>query len=181
MSTSSGAVPYVLEFTEDPRSFRDAAGAHLALDPVLTTVVSTVTDRAIVADARGVARPGHPRWWVTVRQGERVELTEPEMVERIEAGRVWLWEDDVGDAVHLTAFNPPSYGVARVGPVYTPRERRGRGFASAAVAEISRRLQEDASRVCLFTNQANPTSNKMYQAIGFRPVVDMANLVVTSA
>jgi predicted GNAT family acetyltransferase len=36
------------------------------------------------------------------------------------------------------------------------------------------------ARVCLFTDQANPTSNKIYQAIGFRPVVDMANLLVSA-
>ena len=47
------------------------------------------------------------------------------------------------------------------------------------MAEVSRRLVEAGARVCLFTDQANPTSNKIYQAIGFRPVVDMANLLVT--
>ena len=36
--------------------------------------------------------------------------------------------------VHLTAFNPPAFGVARVGPVYTPAAHRGHGYASAAVA-----------------------------------------------
>jgi predicted GNAT family acetyltransferase len=44
---------------------------------------------------------------------------------------------------------------------------------------VSRRLRADGARVCLFTDRANPTSNGIYQAIGFVPVVDMANLVVT--
>jgi predicted GNAT family acetyltransferase len=44
---------------------------------------------------------------------------------------------------------------------------------------VSRRLRADGARVCLFTDRANPTSNRIYQAIGFVPVVDMANLVVT--
>ena len=65
------------------------------------------------------------------------------MRERIAAGRVWFWEDETGEAAHLTGFNPPSFGVARVGPVYTPKAHRGRGFASAAVAEVSRRLLAD--------------------------------------
>ena len=39
-------------------------------------------------------------------------------------------------------------------------------------------LLDDGSRVCLFTDLANPTSNRIYAALGFRPVVDMANLVV---
>ena len=32
--------------------------------------------------------------------------------------------------------------------------------------------------MCLFTDQANPTSNKIYEALGYRPVVDMAHFVV---
>jgi GNAT superfamily N-acetyltransferase len=104
--------------------------------------------------------------------------SEDDMRDRISAGRVWFWEDESGEPVHLTGVNPPSFGVARVGPVYTPRPHRGRGYASAAVAEVSRRLLADGARVCLFTDQANPTSNKIYQALGFAPVVDMANLLV---
>ena len=68
---------------------------------------------------------------------------EATLLPRIEQGRVWLWEDEHGEPVHLTAANPPAYGVARIGPVYTPREQRGRGYASAAVAEVSRLLLDD--------------------------------------
>jgi GNAT superfamily N-acetyltransferase len=114
-----------------------------------------------------------------VEEGTKGYLGEDEMRARIAAGRIWFWEDEAGEPVHLTGFNPPSFGVARVGPVYTPKAHRGRGYASAAVAEVSRRLVADGARVCLFTDQANPTSNKIYQAIGFAPVVDMANLVLS--
>lgn len=69
-------------------------------------------------------------------------------------------------------------GVSRIGPVYTPRERRGRGYASAAVAQVSRMLCNQGVRIYLFTDQANPTSNGIYQALGFRPTVDMANLLI---
>jgi GNAT superfamily N-acetyltransferase len=100
------------------------------------------------------------------------------MLRRIETGSVWFWVDEAGQKVHLTAANPPSFGVARVGPVYTPPERRGQGWASSAVAEVSRRLLAEGARVCLFTDQANPTSNRIYTALGYRPVVDMVNLVI---
>ncbi|WP_405089605.1 GNAT family N-acetyltransferase [Micromonospora sp. NBC_01392] len=65
-----------------------------------------------------------------------------------------------------------------MGPVYTPPEQRGRGWAGNAVAEVSRLLRADSAGVCLFTDQANPTSNRLYARLGFRPLVDMANLVV---
>jgi predicted GNAT family acetyltransferase len=44
---------------------------------------------------------------------------------------------------------------------------------------VSRLLQTEGARVCLFTDQANPTSNKIYAALGYQPVVDMANLAIT--
>jgi predicted GNAT family acetyltransferase len=97
---------------------------------------------------------------------------------RIDAGYIWLWEDADGRRVHLTAANPPSFGVARIGPVYTPRDQRGRGWASAAVAAVSQHLLDLGARPCLFTDQANPTSNGIYIALGYRPVVDMAFMLV---
>jgi GNAT superfamily N-acetyltransferase len=101
-----------------------------------------------------------------------------DMRRRIEGGRVFVWEDESGQPVHVTAASQPSYGVSRIGPVFTPKEHRGRGIASAAVAEVSRLLLASGERACLFTDQANPTSNKIYEALGYRRVVDMANLHV---
>ncbi|HEY8471561.1 MAG TPA: GNAT family N-acetyltransferase [Natronosporangium sp.] len=101
-----------------------------------------------------------------------------ELLRRLRAGYLWFWVDEHGEPVHLTGFHPPSFGVARIGPVYTPPDQRGRGLASNAIAAISQRLQAEGVRVCLYTDQANPTSNKVYARLGFRPVVDMASLVV---
>lgn len=113
-------------------------------------------------------------------QGGRVpealpRATPEEVSARIAAGRVWLWVVD-GVPVHLTGHNLPSFGVARVGPVYTPREHRGHGYAASAVAVVSHRLLDEGARVCLFTDQANPVSNPLYERLGYRPVVDMLNL-----
>lgn len=88
---------------------------------------------------------------------------------RILAGDVWLWETD-GVPVSVTAFNPPSFGVARIGPVYTPKEHRGHGYAAAGVAAISRRLLRDRVRVCLFADEQNQTSTGVYLRLGYRPV-----------
>ncbi|TQK70119.1 GNAT family N-acetyltransferase [Nocardioides sp. SLBN-35] len=89
---------------------------------------------------------------------------------------LWFWEDAEGRVVHLIGANPPAYGVSRIGPVYTPKEERGRGWAGAAVAEVSRLLRERGDRVILFTDQANPTSNALYQALGYEPVVDTVRI-----
>jgi len=101
-----------------------------------------------------------------------------EILRRLRGGRLWFWITEAGERAHLTGVSPPSFGVARVGPVYTPPAQRGHGWASNAVAEISRRIQAEGARVCLFADQANPTSNKIYAALGYKPVADMANLVI---
>jgi hypothetical protein len=114
------------------------------------------------------------------REGEHAmeEFSRDMMLARIDDGIVWLWEDETGTPVHLTAANLPANGVTRIGPVYTPKGHRGRGLASRAVAEVSRQYVEQGVRCCLFTDQANPTSNRIYEALGYRPVVDMVNLLI---
>jgi GNAT superfamily N-acetyltransferase len=67
---------------------------------------------------------------------------------------------------------PTERGVA-VNLVYTPPEFRRKGFASAVVAHLSHRLLEDGWQFCtLFTDLSNPTSNHIYQSIGYTPVMD---------
>jgi GNAT superfamily N-acetyltransferase len=106
------------------------------------------------------------------------EAPEPdEMRRRIESGQVYVWEVD-GAPVHVTAATTPAFGVSRVGPVYTPKEHRGHGYASRAVYEVSKLLRDGGIRACLFTDQANPTSNRIYEALGYEQLVDMANLRV---
>jgi RimJ/RimL family protein N-acetyltransferase len=97
---------------------------------------------------------------------------------KIDSGNLWFWEVD-GEVVHMTGANPPSFGVARIGPVFTPAQHRGNRYASAAVAAISQLFLDQRARVCLFTDLANPVSNKVYQRIGYRSVVDMANYLIT--
>ncbi|MCC7361590.1 MAG: GNAT family N-acetyltransferase [Anaerolineales bacterium] len=104
-------------------------------------------------------------------------------VERVLAtpGRaIYLWEAD-SRAVSLAGYgNPTPHGI-RIGPVYTPSERRGRGFASALVAQLSQRLLDEGRQyVFLFTDQKNATANHIYQAIGYRPVNDADEFKFTS-
>jgi uncharacterized protein len=90
------------------------------------------------------------------------------------AGRVaYLWEDG-GEVVSLAGVGGRTPRGIRIGPAYTPPDRRGRGYASNLVAAVSQ-LQLDAGRsFCfLFTDLTNPTSNAIYQAIGYAPVVDV--------
>jgi predicted GNAT family acetyltransferase len=83
---------------------------------------------------------------------------------------VALWEAG-GVPVSLACAGSPTPHGIRVGPVYTPPERRGHGYASACVAELSQRQLASGRRFCfLYTNLANPTANHIYQTIGYRQV-----------
>jgi len=94
-------------------------------------------------------------------------------VARLGGRAAWLWEVD-GEPVSFAGVSGPTPHGIRVGPVYTPPEVRGRGYAGNVVAAASQ-AQLDAGRqfVFLFTDLANPTSNHVYQAIGYEPVGDV--------
>jgi predicted GNAT family acetyltransferase len=71
-------------------------------------------------------------------------------------------------------------GTGRVAPVYTPAELRGRGYAGAATSAVTRQLLDaGADDVVLFTDLANPTSNALYQRLGYRPIEDRTVLEFT--
>jgi hypothetical protein len=85
---------------------------------------------------------------------------------------LYLWDD--GEVVSLAGIGSPTPHGVRVGPVYTPPDRRGRGYASALVAGISQAALDAGRMFCfLFTDLANPTSNHIYETIGYRPVRDV--------
>jgi ribosomal protein S18 acetylase RimI-like enzyme len=91
--------------------------------------------------------------------------------QRVAAGSFHVW--DHGGAVAFAGTTPTVLGVVRIGPVYTPPECRNRGYASALVAELSRQVLERGDRCVLYTDLDNPTSNAIYQRIGYE-VVDEA-------
>lgn len=75
----------------------------------------------------------------------------------------------------MAGVTPEVAGQVRVAPVHTPAESRGRGYAGAATAEVSRVAREPgAKEILLFTDLATPTSNGLHQRIGYRPVTDFA-------
>jgi len=97
---------------------------------------------------------------------------DPEAAVRARAsgqGSLLLWVVE-GAAVSMAGGTATVAGVARIGPVYTPPAHRRRGYGAAVTAAATRlALDDGASGVCLFTDLANPTSNAIYQRLGFRP------------
>jgi GNAT superfamily N-acetyltransferase len=93
---------------------------------------------------------------------------EPTIVRRTQSGELWVWEDS--EIVAMAGVTPSVGGVCRIGPVYTPPERRRRGYASALVAAMASAVLGRGERCILYTDLANPISNAIYRAIGFEAV-----------
>jgi predicted GNAT family acetyltransferase len=97
----------------------------------------------------------------------------------VTAGSLFCWElagDIVAIAGHAPIITTEAIAIGRIGPVFTPPEFRRRGFGSAVTALVTRRLIEKGARVMLFTDAANPTSNDIYQAIGYRLVDEVVQM-----
>jgi uncharacterized protein len=93
------------------------------------------------------------------------------MQRQIAAGSVFVWDD--GRPVSCAAFARETENAVAVNFVYTPRELRGRGYATSCVAALTQRLLDRGKTFCcLYTDLANPTSNGIYQRIGYRSVCD---------
>ena len=86
-----------------------------------------------------------------------------------------LWEDG-GEVVSLSGFGGRTPHGTRIGPVYTPPPLRGRGYASALVGQLSAELLAGGLDYCfLYTDLANPTSNKIYMNVGYELVCESAD------
>lgn len=118
-------------------------------------------------------------WWMAFA-AEAVSPVERSAAEKAvdrsldgKARRLFVWDVD-GTAVSLSGCTGETPNGIRIGPVYTPPELRGRGYASACVAALSQLLLDEGRKYCfLFTDLGNPTSNHIYQAIGYEPVCDV--------
>ncbi len=131
--------------------------------------VADERDRRLIAD-----------WVVAFREEadpESPRIEDPDAVAgrwiEAEARIGYVWEDD-GEVVSLVGAGGETPNGIRIGPVYTPPERRGRGYASSLTAAASEdQLGRGRRFVFLFTDLSNPTSNKIYRSIGYEPVVDV--------
>ncbi len=128
--------------------------------------------RAFIAEAlptRG--RPTHAEAEAHLERSLDIRLGEDKQ------SGICLWDHE-GDVVSLAAFGGETPNGMRIGPVYTPPERRRRGYASAITAALSEQLLASGRRFCfLYTDLANPTSNRIYRAIGYEHVCDSAEIV----
>jgi predicted GNAT family acetyltransferase len=132
--------------------FLAEAGEFLRAEPARNSVILSVTENLRL---RAAARPNSAA-----------------VDERLGYGGLSVWEAD-GVPVSVAGITRAVVGMVRVGPVYTPPALRSRGYAGGATAAVSQAaLDAGATQVVLYTDLANPTSNALYERLGYRPVED---------
>jgi GNAT superfamily N-acetyltransferase len=146
----------------------------------LDAVVPAATPLGSARAATMADRPLLVRWWGAfglealgaLEQDEEQNARSVDHRLTTPGNGIALWEVD-GDPVSLVSYGSPTPAGIRIGPVYTPAEHRGRGYASALTAHVSAEQLAAGRDFCfLYTDLANPTSNKIYVAIGYRRVAD---------
>ena len=91
-------------------------------------------------------------------------------------GAMWIWQRD-GERVALAGRSSLVCGVPRIGPVWTPPEHRGNGYAAALTAHVCADAFSVGATACtLFADAANATSNGVYLRLGFRPNGEIADI-----
>lgn len=146
----------------------------------LTNVIPVDRVRGVLRQARREDRDLLVRW--TQAFMDEALPNDPNSAEAVVDARLesataplFIWEAD-GHPVSMAGVSGATPNGIRINLVYTPPELRRHGYASAAVAELSRRMLESGRKFCfLFTDLANPTSNKIYMRIGYVPVCDVDN------
>jgi predicted GNAT family acetyltransferase len=176
-------LPGVTAPTSDADAFAEAwqqrtgCGRTLVVDELLYEI----RERPLAPDVPGTARflttADIPLAvsWVTSFNLEALphqDGTDPEKTVRRRLSRGWylLWEQD-GEPVSLAGLSRSVVGTSRVGPVYTPGEHRRHGYGAAATTAATRLAFEQGSARCvLYADASNPSSNGIYQGIGYQPI-----------
>jgi predicted GNAT family acetyltransferase len=181
-----GAEPEIHEFAELWSRYSGVPGrvnmrqGIYALDQVDLVPSAPGSARVATQEDRELAL----RWWIAfgeevLHEGgpgrERAESSVDHKLSDPSSGLL-LWEYG-GEPVSLAGWGGPTPNGIRIGPVYTPPELRGRGYATALTAELSQRMLDSGRSFCfLYTDLANPTSNAIYERIGYRRVAESAEI-----
>jgi hypothetical protein len=110
------------------------------------------------------------------RSEAQVEMNLQNMRQRtIEAERVYFWHDETGTPVCMAAKTRESRNIGYISLVYTPPEHRGKGYASRLCALLSQDILDSGKSFCMLnTDLDNPTSNALYQRIGYEQIGEWA-------
>lgn len=145
--------------------------------------IRVLGDLATPIECAGSIRPAGPGdvdlllgWFADFHAEAGLPVPADGKVVRVQIGdgRLWVWEQGgpVAMAGHARVVTTPGARVGRIGPVYTPREHRRRGYGSALTHAVAESLTSQCDHVMLFADAANRESNSIYERLGFVAVAE---------
>jgi len=184
-------VPGVVTEKALAAAFADVYCAAMGLKPAVATEMRIYELVAVNADVpkSGRFRPADARdlsfvpYWMEGFYAEATSAKDPVISDiekyRHAIGDMYVLEDG-GCVVATAKISRKTASAACVSFVYTPPYFRGRGYASSVVAHLSQKCLDDGFKSCvLYTDLANPTSNSIYQKIGYNPIADSLEIKFT--
>ena len=119
-------------------------------------------------------------WYSQFEQDTELPKTAPEEIKKrvkamLDGKEVFLWENE-GEVVSMMKKARPTTNGVTVSLVFTPAAKRRKGYGRTMVATVSKELLKEYKFCVLYTDMLNPTSNKIYQEIGYRKLVDSVHL-----
>jgi uncharacterized protein len=107
---------------------------------------------------------------------DEIEYQKTRIPNEIARQSLYVW--DKGQAVSMALVQRETARGVCISMVYTPPHLRKQGYATSCVAALTQRMLDSGKRFCcLYTDLTNPTSNAIYQNIGYEPVCDSEDLV----
>lgn len=124
------------------------------------------------------------KWYNLFESDADMPISSIEQVQKrvkmfLEDREIFLWVDQ-GEVVSMVKKSRPTKNGVTVGLVYTPKEKRKKGYARTLVAVISKELLKEFDFCVLYTDMMNPTSNKIYREIGYEKIADSVHLSFVS-
>lgn len=184
------SIPHLEGVTGPSRSADDFAVAWSKLSnskPVLAMRLRIHETRKVV-DSDLPAPPGHFRAAVRddldlLTAWTEVFVSDARIRERVDArtivddaitrGRLHVWED--GEPVSMAAWTGKTPNGVRINFVFTPRERRGKGYGTACVKALTKQQLEQGNAFCwLYTDVSSAASPNIFKRIGYWPVSDVS-------
>lgn len=120
------------------------------------------------------------KWYSQFEQDAGLASTAPVEIRKrvktmLDGKEVFLWEDQ-GEVVSMMKKSRPTAHGVTVGLVFTPAEKRRKGYGRTMVAAVSKELLREFEFCVLYTDMLNPTSNKIYQEVGYQKLIDSVHL-----
>lgn len=188
LSNIGGTVPAIQQFVDVWKNLTGDVFEKLMAQRIyqLTEVIPVDGVAGAMRPAYEEDRPLLREWFKGFdRDGLGHEMTDEEADKAVdsrlnddESRNLVIWEVD-GEPVSMAGTSGPTPSGIRVNAVYTPPEHRRKGYASACVAQLSQMMLDSGRKFCfLYTDLSNPTSNHIYQTIGYEAVCDAESYTI---